>query len=96
MNLEKIKISSLDILHKISRFKVALGLLLVVGVYAFLFWRITSLNSAQPSPDAVTAKNNPLSSAHIDKQVVSQLESLRDNSVNVQTLFDQARQNPFQ
>ncbi|HSX45615.1 MAG TPA: hypothetical protein VLG27_01255 [Candidatus Saccharimonadia bacterium] len=96
LDREKIKSGLLDGLQKLSRFRVVIGLLLVLGIYGFLIWRIESLNSVQPSPDAVLAKNNPLRSAHIDTKVVQQLESLRDNSVNVKTIFDQERQNPFQ
>lgn len=82
--------------HKAGRYKVLIAVVLVLATYCFLVWRIESLKDVQPSPGAVTAQTNPLSASHIDKQVVSQLESLRDNSVNVRSLFDQARNNPFQ
>jgi hypothetical protein len=85
-----------DIGRKLNRYKVVIVIVLIAAVYGFLVWRIESLNNIQPSQDAITAQANPLGSAHIDKQTVNQLESLRDNSVNVQTLFVQARDNPFQ
>ncbi len=82
--------------QKASRYKVILFLLFVVLIYGFIVYRINSLNSVQPSDNAIAAQNNPIKAAHIDKSVVNQLESLRNNNVNVQTLFEQARNNPFQ
>jgi hypothetical protein len=84
------------VLVKLKQYRLILFLLFVAAIYGFVFLRINTLNNAQPSSDAVAAQNNPIQASHIDKTVVKQLESLRDNSVNVQTLFEQARNNPFQ
>ena len=97
MKLDRAEIQArcLSFVNQLNRYKVLIVIVLVAAIYGFLVWRIDTLNNVQPSSDAVTAQANPLRSAHIDKQTVSQLESLRDNSVNVQSLFDQARNNPF-
>lgn len=94
MNLSKD--SLLELIDKVSvqlkRYRIILFALVVCGVYGFLLYRIGSLNSAQPDPSStLVVKQSP----HIDKTVVQQLESLKDNSVNVKTLFNKARQNPF-
>jgi hypothetical protein len=96
LDRDELQASLIDFAQKLNRYKVLIIIVLVVSIYGFLIWRIDSLNNVQPSSDAVTAQVNPLRTAHIDKQTISQLESLRDNSVNVQSLFDQARNNPFQ
>ena len=71
-----------------------LFLILAAGVYGFLIWRINTLRNAEPSQAATTSQSS--TTTHIDQATVNKISQLQDNSVNVQALFDQARQNPFQ
>ena len=81
------------ILHKLGRYRILFFFLLVVGVYGFLVYRIEALNNAKPTGSAV---NTVTQVPRVDPTVLQQLQSLQDNSVNVQALFNQARSNPFQ
>ncbi|HEY5442403.1 MAG TPA: hypothetical protein VIJ68_02610 [Candidatus Saccharimonadales bacterium] len=83
-------------LEKLRRYNVVFFLVFVAILYAFVLLRINSLNTAQPSSDAVTSQVQAANVPHIDQTVVHQIQSLQDNSVSVQSLFDQARDNPFQ
>ena len=83
-------------LAKVGRFRVIIFLILLVAVYGFMVLRINSLDNAQPSAEAISSASQPLATTHIDPTVVKQLQDLQDNSVSVQTLFEQARSNPFQ
>jgi hypothetical protein len=65
-------------------------------VYAFVVLRINSLSNALVDDNAVSAQVKASPSLRIDPQAVQQLQSLKDNSVNVQTLFEDQRTNPFQ
>jgi len=85
-----------DVFHKISRYRIFLFFLLLAAVYGFLFYRIGALNNAEPDPTALSSQNQTAQVPRINPSVVNQLQQLQDNSVNVQTLFDQARSNPFQ
>jgi hypothetical protein len=82
--------------EKVRRFSFFLFIGFVAILYGFVVFRINSLSNAQPSSDSVTSQVKAAQVPHIDKSVVKQLESLHDNSVNVQTLFNEARSNPFQ
>lgn len=82
--------------QKLSRYVGMFFFLLVAGVYGFVLFRISTLNNIQPSGDDVSAQAAATSIPKVDPKIVKQLETLKDNSVNVQTLFDEARQNPFQ
>lgn len=82
--------------RKLRRYSLIMFLVLVGCVYGFILWRANSLNSVQPSADAVSSQVKAARLPHIDQSVVNQLQSLQDNSVNVQALFDQERNNPFQ
>ncbi|HVV66911.1 MAG TPA: hypothetical protein VHB72_02465 [Candidatus Saccharimonadales bacterium] len=78
------------------RYSFIIFLIFIACVYGFIIMRINDLNNAQPSPDAVSSQVKADRIPRIDQNVVQQLQSLQDNSVNVQALFNQARNNPFQ
>jgi len=92
-NLKAAPEQLLELLGKVSRYKVVLFIALLAGVYGFLFFKINGYSNVAPSSDAQpVVKKIP----RIDPSVVQQLQQLQDNSVSVKALFDQARSNPFQ
>lgn len=80
----------------LRRYAVPLFLLFLLSIYGFLGVRVMSLTSVEPDQSAVTAKLKTAGVPHIDEEVLQKIQQLQDNSVEVQTLFDQARNNPFQ
>lgn len=95
INLQVI-LSELNIVeHVLGRYIVILFFLLVVGVYGYVLFRIGTLSSAQPSDADVSAEVKAAVVPHIDPNAVQQIQNLQDNNVSVQTLFNQARDNPF-
>jgi hypothetical protein len=80
----------------LSRYAAVLFMVLVAGVYGFVVLRINALSNAQPSGSDVAAQSTTTPVPRIDPKTAQQLQNLEDNSVNVQTLFEQARNNPFQ
>lgn len=81
---------------KLRRYSLVSFIVLVALLYGFLTLRVTSLSNQQPSETEISSQINASQVPHIDKNVVRQLQSLEDNSVSVQALFNQARSNPFQ
>lgn len=71
-----------------------LFILIAAALYGFLLLRIATLSNIQPDASSVNSEISKLS-PHIDQKAADQLQGLEDNSVNVQTLFNQARNNPF-
>jgi hypothetical protein len=90
--LDKLKVW----LRKVQPYSLIIFLVFVGLIYAFVIWRIHSLSAEQPTADAVSSQVKAAQIPHVDDDVVSQLQSLQDNSVSVQALFNQARSNPFQ
>lgn len=84
------------VLGKVRRYSLMVFLVFVGLIYGFVLFRIHSLATIQPSSDAVSSQVKAARIPHIDQSVVHQIQSLQDNSVSVQTLFNQARNNPFQ
>jgi hypothetical protein len=83
-------------LEKSKRYRVPAFFAFVALIYGFVFFQINNLNNAQPSTVAVDSQVKATGISQVDQKVVKQLQSLQDNSVRVQALFDQARNNPFQ
>ncbi|MGZ6004625.1 MAG: hypothetical protein ACXWLH_00580 [Candidatus Saccharimonadales bacterium] len=79
----------------IKRYRVITFVIFLALVYGFLVFRINSLSGQQPSDAEVSAKLKNLSSPRIDQSVVDKIQQLQDNSVQVKSLFNQARKNPF-
>lgn len=65
-------------------------------LYGFLVLRINELSNSEPTDAAISDQVQTTRLTHIDENVVKKLQSLRDNSVNVEALFNQARNNPFE
>jgi hypothetical protein len=99
---EKASISKLSLTDQLNhglqlfgRYRVVLFVVFVGCLYAFVAYQAYSLsNQATNSTSDVESQVTSLT-PRIDTNVVDQLESLKDNSVNVKALFEDARQNPF-
>ena len=94
MNSDKLKNQSQQLFKLMHEMRTPLFLLLVIAVYGFVVWRISVLQNAVPNSSSVNAQVP--ASPHIDQATIKKIQQLQDNSVNVQALFNQARQNPFQ
>jgi P pilus assembly chaperone PapD len=90
-----LKQTLLNALRVAARYRVLIFVIGMAAVYGYVIFSINTLSSAQPSETSVTSEVTAIRIPKIDKSVVKQLEDLRDNSVSVQTLFEQARDNPF-
>jgi hypothetical protein len=71
-------------------------LLLVIGIYGFIVYRIHLIGNEQPANTVISTQVKGSHVPQVDQAIVKKLETLQDNSVNVQTLFEQARNNPFE
>lgn len=70
--------------------------LLLAGVYGFIVLQINTLSNPVVDNSAVLSEAKSSPTPRIDDEAAKQLEALKDNSVNVQTLFEQGRTNPFE
>lgn len=96
LSLKDLPAALSETLQRVKRYAVPVFLLIVVAVYGFLVFRINGMQNAQPGSVSSGQKVTPVATPRIDPKLVKQLQQLQDNSVNVKTLFDQARSNPFQ
>lgn len=82
-------------LQKIYRYKIELFIVFVLLIFGFLFYRIATLGQAQPSQSSISLQSTKFKKAGINPNIITKIQQLQNNSVNVQALFNQSRQNPF-
>ena len=96
LNISSLSEKLSDALPRLKRYIPLAFLIVVVGLYGFIVYRVNTLNSAEPSTEDVTAQSKTAQVPHIDPSLIQQLQSLQNNSTSVKALFDAARDNPFQ
>lgn len=82
--------------RKAQRYAVVVFIVTVVSVYGFLVFQISQASQAEPGPEIVTQQLNSVKRLRIDQQSINKIQQLQDQSVGVQSLFQAARENPFQ
>lgn len=66
-----------------------------MGLCAFLIYQINQFASVNPSESDVTDKLKTVTRPHIDQASIDQIQKLQDQNVQVQSIVQQARDNPF-
>lgn len=79
----------------VAKYRALIFFVVIASLYGFILWRINVLSNAPPSQADVSSAEKGTASPHVSDTVVQKLQSLQDNSVSVQSLFEQARNNPF-
>ena len=65
-------------------------------IYGYIILQINILSNTPLDENQVASQSKATPTPHIDAKAAEQLQALKDNSVNVQALFEQNRQSPFQ
>jgi len=82
--------------QKLRQYAVLVFVVALVAMYGYLVFRINTLTGQEPSEDAIAQKLQAVKRPKIDQSAIDKIQQLQDNSVEVQSLFQQARDNPFQ
>lgn len=85
----------LPLLAAVRRYLILIFIVFFVGAYGFLVFRINALASSEPSDDAVAERLQSVKRPKIDQSAVDKIQQLEGQNIEVQTLFQEARQNPF-
>jgi len=72
------------------------AILVVLLIYVFMVWRISQLTAAEPLPEAESAALAQTAIPKVDKKAVERILTLEQSSSELHSLFNEARNNPFQ
>ena len=96
ININDLTKKILPIINKVRRYLIIIFIVIFALIYGFLVFRVNSLNRLEPTDEALTEKLSATKRPKIDQADINKIQQLQDNSVEVQSLFKQARDNPFQ
>lgn len=85
----------LPIIERLKHSTNLVFFLVVALVLGYLLLQINLLSSSEPSSDEVTTKLLEIKRPRVDEKTVKILNDLEDNNTQVQSIFQQARENPF-
>jgi hypothetical protein len=96
------KLKPSDILAKITPIvetikihRVVIFIVFFLGLYGFLITRINSLINSEPPQTVVSDKTETIKRIKVDQKSIDSLLELEEQNIEVKTLFQQARDNPF-
>lgn len=83
------------LLDYLKRYRGFIFIMLLLLAYGFIVFRINTLTTTEPDEAAILEKLQSVQRPKLDQSAVQKLEELEDQNVDVQTIFQQARDNPF-
>lgn len=96
IDLKDVPAKLLSLLEKLKKYTLFICILAVLAIYVFLVLQIRHMASIEPSSADVTNKLNELNTPKLDQDAVNKIIQLEEQSIEIKTLFNEARQNPFQ
>ena len=69
--------------------------MVVMVLVGFLVFQINRLATAEPTDTMIEEKLQTVARPKLDQAVIERIQQLQDQNVEVRSLFDQARNNPF-
>ncbi len=79
----------------LKRYAVFIYVMILLCIFGFFILRINLYSRMEPSDDAVQEKLQAVQRPKVDQSVLDKIQQLQDQNVQVHSLFDQARNNPF-
>lgn len=95
LSLKSLKPALAGLVRSTRKFAAVLIFLLFTAIYGYTIVQINSLSNPAVDQSTVTSESKALPTPRMDEAAAAKLQSLEDNSVNVQSLFDKSRTDPF-
>ncbi len=83
------------LVSKLIRYQVIIFIVLVVGLFGYLIIQISTVSQKEPSDSDLVQQLSTVKRLKIDQSSIDKILQLEDQNVVVQSLFDDARNNPF-
>lgn len=78
-----------------KRFRFIIAFIIFSTMYGYILLQVSSINQKQPSEKQIAEKTSTAPKTKVDEDLAEQITSLEDQNVQVQTIFNEARKNPF-
>ncbi|HVO86664.1 MAG TPA: hypothetical protein VMT23_02960 [Candidatus Binatia bacterium] len=94
IDIKSIKLGLEAFAKKASRHISFAATITVLLAYILVVWQISKLSTAEPSHEAETNAQTQIPG--VDQTAINQIKTLEQNNTQVHSLFESARNNPFQ
>lgn len=95
-SLKEIPSKTMQLLGRLKKYSVFLFIILVLGAYSYVVLQIQGAINTEPTEAQITEKLQDLKRTKLDQDAIKKIEELESTHVEVHTLFQDARDNPFQ
>jgi hypothetical protein len=96
LKLDKILNKLLPIKNFLVRYAVVIFIVCVVGIFSFMTLQISRYSDAEPTLAQIQDKEDSFRSVKLNDQAVNKIKQLQSQNVNIESLFDNGRANPFE
>lgn len=93
--LKKLTDQLVKLLYLLKKYVVLVIIILFGGMYGYLIYTSGQEASRVPSEVKINEQFQGASRPKIDKNVAEQLHELESQNIEIKSLFDEARNNPF-
>lgn len=97
--MDKIKLNPPEHIHNIIKFLVRYKIILVIIaasiILSSLFITISSLANINPTKQQITQAEESVKLIKINKDSIKVVESLKENNISIESIFDPNRYDPF-
>lgn len=91
-NAPRIVNATISVLQQYAKF---IFIILMLGLYGYLVLHVSSLIQADISQTDVLEQMESTNRAQVDERAVERILTLQDQNVQVESIFEEARDNPF-
>lgn len=96
MNKENIIKSLQPVKLFFIRYAVVIFIIMVAGILGFMTLQISLYSNAEPTSDQIDEKKNSLKQVKLNDESVQKIQELEDKNINIESLFNNGRDNPFE
>lgn len=89
------KIPTQKILKLGKRFRFVIFLSLFAAIYSFLMFTINELGNQKPGQAAINLELQTVNKLKVDESVLERMLQLTEENIEIQSLYNEARNNPF-
>jgi hypothetical protein len=95
LSIDEILTKAKPFILLIKKYASFLFILIFLMIYVYLVQRIGYLIQQEPSQSAIDSKAKPVNQLKVDQDAVRKITDLESQNIEIKSLFDQARDNPF-
>lgn len=96
MNTEKIINKLQPVKIFIVRYAVIIFIISAAAIFGFMTLQISRYSNAEPTSDQIEEKKNSLKQVKLNDEAVQKIQELEDKNINIESLFNNGRDNPFE